>query len=538
MQPKPLTDNCYNKSLLIDCQLWRTLIVDMGHSHNDTDSVLEILDPGGCADRPVAPGNSAEYPISIRNGTQDSHDIEVTVANPIDWVQVSPARVTLGPGSEALTTLRVAIPFNAQVAAGEHQITLELHDFEGTCFGQLVSSVNVQAVYRLEMSVAVRDPLIHRDVVEGFILHCTLVNRGNIECAVETHEGGGGIIIIDAPAVRVPMGGKVSFDIEARWTSDTLQAYPATVGVRAVSPQGEARAEVAWEDIVKCLGPYIPPLRQEEEFPDILPWRANRMHTEDLTGKDSEAQETSAVTAIQRPGAPSGTTSTNIPSTSALRPHAPIRVQINGPSPFKSAYGRRINPWWPPVERLGSRRRIKAVPFAVALIGIAVVVGIIYDAGDKTTRMTPMLSLARLFPVSLQNQPYRLRSVIAIKQPSDRVPKPPRTVLRLRYLAGLPSAQSGSQSPRARAHVATPKGSVWQGPVLHVSAGNIKVYSTADKTERSFIIMPGFNNVYTGDGTHASSMSDVRVGAVVRVYYSYTFGIRHSNAIFIIRRPK
>jgi len=68
---------------------------------------------------------------------------------------------------------------------------------------------------------------------------------------------------------------------------------------------------------------------------------------------------------------------------------------------------------------------------------------------------------------------------------------------------------------------------------MHVSGDNIKVYSTADKAERSFIVLPGFKNVYTSDGTR-SSMSDVRAGSVVRLFYSYTFGVRHPNAIFII----
>lgn len=516
----------------------------MGSSNNDTDSVLEILDAGSCADWLVAPGKPAEYPISIRNGTQDSHDIEVSVADPIDWIKVSPARVALVPGSETLTTLVVAIPVDAHVAAGEHHITLELHDFEGTSFGQLVSSVNVQPIFRLEMSVAIRDPLVHREVVEGFIWHCTLVNRGNIECAVEMRADSGGCIVLHAPAVRVPMGGEVSFDIEARWTSDTLRRYPATVCVRAVSSLGEARADVAWDDIVKCLGPYIPPLRLEEEFPDILPRHSNSMHIEDHAGPTS--REPSSEAAIHS-GVPEWTTSTNTHGTSTSLPHAPIRVQINGPSPFKSAYGRRINPWWPPVERLGAKERIKAAPFVVALIAIAAAIGLHDESGRSITKETPMISMASLFPPSLHRQ-RRLqpRSIVAIRPPRGGVPKPARTVSHPSDLPRLPSVPpNGShvafsaQSPKAqRPHVVTPKGSVWQGPVLHVSASNIKVYSPADKTERSFIVLPGFKNVYTNNGMRVSSMSDVRVGAVVRVFYSYVFGVRHPNAIFIVHSAK
>ncbi len=509
----------------------------MKPSNNDTDSVLEIIDAGSVADWLVAPGNPSEYPISIRNGTQDSHDIEVTVADAIDWVKVSPARLALVPGSETLTTLKVSIPSDAHVAAGQHHITLELHDFEGTCFGQLVSSVNVQPVYRLEMSVAVREPLVHRDVVEGFILHCTLANRGNTECSVETRGDGNGCVVLHAPSVRVPMGGEVSFDIEARWTSDTLQAHPATIGVRAVSPRGEARAEVAWDDIVKCLGPYIPPLRQEEEFPDILPWRSSRMRAEDQAGQEPQAHEPSPDAAIQYLEEPAATTSTVASREPAARPHSPIRVQINGPSPFRSAYGRRINPWWPPVEWLGARWRIKAIPFAIALVTLAVAVGIARDVADHNTApLTPLKSLASLLPDSLKRQYDRQhRSIVAIS-PSESAHKSAPTASHVSYLPDLLSAQSVDQSVRGRQpQVATPKGSVWQGPVVHVSAGNIKVHGTAAKTERSFIVMPGFKNVYRDHGAQGSSLSDVRVGAIVRVYYSYTFGIRHPNAIFIIR---
>jgi len=79
-----------------------------------------------------------------------------------------------------------------------------------------------------------------------------------------------------------------------------------------------------------------------------------------------------------------------------------------------------------------------------------------------------------------------------------------------------------------------PKGAAWEGPVVHISASNIKVYGFKEHATRSFIVSPGFKSVFSADGTVSYPMSYVQPGAVVRVFYSYVLGFRHPNAIFVI----
>lgn len=87
--------------------------------------------------------------------------------------------------------------------------------------------------------------------------------------------------------------------------------------------------------------------------------------------------------------------------------------------------------------------------------------------------------------------------------------------------------------PRSR-HV-LPKGATWEGPVVHISSTNIKVYSLKEHAARSFIVSPSFKSVFSADGAVPYPMSYVQPGAIVRVFYSYVLGVRHPNAIFIIR---
>ncbi len=340
------------------------------------------------------------------------------------------------------------------------------------------------------------------------------------------------------------MGGEVAFDIEARWTSHALRSYPCAIGVRAVSPQGETRAEVGWGEIVKCLGPYIPPLRQEEEFPEIIPWRAQRALDGNPANQTLRSAELPSDSAMVNASASTPTASTDTSAASAPTQHTPIRVQINGPSPFRSSFGRRINPWWPPIEQVGSKRRVKPAPFAIALM-LAALAGLLSNLTiPARNHPVPAIGFASLLRVPPQGKNGgRPRSIVAVRRQPQAGHGQPHLTSHQAYLPSLPAAQSAAQAPHSRGahvasapHVGTPKGSVWQGPVVHVSAGNVKVYSTADRSVRSFIVTPGFKGVYTGDGAHAASMSDVRVGSVVRVYYSYTFGIRHPNAIFVLHR--
>ena len=124
--------------------------------------------------------------------------------------------------------------------------------------------------YRLDMSIRVRGPLLRRSLVEGFVLHCKIVNRGNTECAVQPQSDDDSCIILTSPTVRIPVRGEVSFDIEARWQSNPMRSYPAAVKVRTRYPHGEVVAEMPWDDVVASLGSLIPPLQEDEGFPKII----------------------------------------------------------------------------------------------------------------------------------------------------------------------------------------------------------------------------------------------------------------------------
>jgi hypothetical protein len=95
-------------------------------------------------------------------------------------------------------------------------------------------------------------------------------------------------------------------------------------------------------------------------------------------------------------------------------------------------------------------------------------------------------------------------------------------------------AAPNSEPVSAAKHV---KGVVWQGDVVHVSADNIKIADPSGNV-RSFIVSQGFKSVFSADGTAALSMNAVRPGTEVRVFYSYVFGFRHPNAIFVLREPQ
>ncbi len=333
---------------------------------HEQDAVLEILQAGNNSEWHVLPEKPAEYPIVIRNGTSESHDIEISVVDPADWATVTPSRLELRPGREATTQLVFAAGVETNAPAGESRLTLELHDFEGTCLGQLVASVYIVAYYRLDMSIRVRGPLLRRSIAEGFVLNCKVVNRGNAECAVQPRSEDDSCIALTSPTVRIPARGEVSFDIEARWRSNPMQAYPSAVKVRARYPHGEVVAEVPWDDVVASLGSMVPPLQEDEGFPKIMRLElvTQRDTTlEPMTAKSDDLERGLAPEAHLDPAprSASGSQSETSPT--------PMRVQITPPGGMKYTYGRRVHPWWPPAERFGGRWRVKALPIvALALI--------------------------------------------------------------------------------------------------------------------------------------------------------------------------
>lgn len=520
----------------------------MENQELQSDPVLEILDAGKRAEWHVTPGERIEYPIHIRNGTVDTHDIEISIADALEWASLSPARITLGPGQEATAALVLTVPADTHVSAGMHTVVLMLHDFEGTSFGQLVGSVNVSPRYQIDMTLTVRSPLLRREIAEGFLLRCVLVNRGNVECVVQPQGDQSSGLSFQSPTVRVPVGGNVSFDIEVRW-QDPMREYPASIVVNAKYPEGEAIASVPWDDVVSNLGSLVPPLLEDEDFPNILAWQATDAKVASGPGSTADRTAGEMVAGVDPP---------ELEPEPSLTPASPVHLQISGP--VKYTYGRRINPWWPPAERFGGRWRVKALPlgFLALVIGLGIFftsyrgsisemsaghLGLIKHTAPRAVA-PKRTALARTPHVASRStashgivsplrrstpRPTKLVTSSAHRNSVVAQATPLRAALNETHPIVLPGATA--RKPQI------PKGDVWEGTVIHISAGNVKVYSPGAKSARSFIVSQNFKSVFSPDGVTSYPMNDIRPGMTVRVFYSYVFGVRHPNAIFILRRP-
>ena len=227
-------------------------------------------------------------------------------------------------------------------------------------------------------------------------------------------------------------------------------------------------------------------------------------------------------------------------------------VQIAPLRPMKYTYGMRVNPWWPPAERFGGRWRFKPLPIAAVALAISLVAMARFGAFDsaRSIALNPDISIHTLFnerhevsqtrhsavPTKLdksQRSKHALRRpVVASGTSSENVPPQPQRSGGVSRGEALPAVAMEPAQAKKEA-----KGEVWEGDVVHVSAGNIKVIDSADDV-RSFIVSQDFKSVFSADGTAARNMSDVVPGTQVRVFYSYVFGFRHPNAIFILSGPK
>ncbi len=481
----------------------------MGARKNDSERIIEILDAATNAVWSVTPGARAQYPISIRNGTSETHDVEVSIADPIDWATLAPSRLTLKPGSEATISLVLDVPRH-QPAAGKHSITIDLRDFEGTCFGQLAGCVEVRPYYQLELTLSPRGPLIRRDLVEGFTLHCVLANRGNAQTDAQFMADGGPHLTFTFPTISVPIGGEVAFDIEAHWDPVVVKSYPDVVRVQAQYPQGEATADVAWDEIADSLGPFKPPLYGEEDFPKIVELRQESDKAARL------APNSSALSS--QPNSPR-------PQEASIHPDQPLRVQILGAPDRLTLTKRHLSAWW-------------LLPVAIAVVGF-VIAGMHKNSQDVITPYVLIAAGSSHHAPAVKPVMERRASVARNAKSS------PRTASANHRGPGLVSngvygvANQVEWDPRPgtalQAPAMAPKGTLWEGSVVHVSATNIKVYSPEANATRSFVMTGDFKNVFSADGSRTYPLSYLQPGSVVRVFYSYTFGIRHPNAIFVER---
>jgi hypothetical protein len=102
-----------------------------------------------------------------------------------------------------------------------------------------------------------------------------------------------------------------------------------------------------------------------------------------------------------------------------------------------------------------------------------------------------------------------------------------RTILTLVAVAGLTSLLA----PLPAAAV----NKIWTGYVVHVSTDNIKVINSEGTQTLSFLILPKFDQVFSGDGKTTYQMNQVKRNMLVKVYFDQNLiGSRHADKIYVI----
>jgi hypothetical protein len=75
----------------------------------------------------------------------------------------------------------------------------------------------------------------------------------------------------------------------------------------------------------------------------------------------------------------------------------------------------------------------------------------------------------------------------------------------------------------------------FDGEVSHVSSNNIKVINPKTHESLSFLLVPHFKQVFSGDGKTTAQMASLHEGQYVKVYYDQKFlGQRHADRIYIL----
>jgi hypothetical protein len=85
------------------------------------------------------------------------------------------------------------------------------------------------------------------------------------------------------------------------------------------------------------------------------------------------------------------------------------------------------------------------------------------------------------------------------------------------------------------APVASQAASTFYGITIHVSTNNIKVQDPRTKQTLSFLIVPKFKDVFSGDGKTTYQMSAIKPGRYVGIIYDQkALGQRHADQIYLL----
>ena len=341
---------------------------------SNSASLFEFVEPDGTKRWVATPGKQTTFPLSIRNETAEGHDIAVLVEDPANWAWAEPQRVNLDPGHSATVSIVFAPHKETTIAAGVHQAAIRLRDLEGVIFAECIRPFEVEERQELAMTLTLRGPLMSFGMAEGFVLHCTLANRGNIDVKVTPSGDPHPTLTFSERTVSVPFQGEVAFDIEVRWNAARRNNHPEVVTLRAPYKDGQASASIEWQLIAEALEPFMPiysTVEEEDEFlslswlpqpdEDVLDRRIPQLGPVDPNAEPAEGEATPALVGP--------------PAQSATQPDAP-QAQLASPPPHPLLAARRglptkrINPWWPILQKIGGRWRVKPLPIMMLIIAM------------------------------------------------------------------------------------------------------------------------------------------------------------------------
>ncbi len=343
---------------------------------NDSGSLFEFIEPDGAGRWVATPGKQTMFPLSIRNETAEGHEVAVLVEDPTNWAWADPQRVSLDPGNSATVSIVFSPNRETTIAAGVHQAAIRLRDLEGVIFAECIRPFEVEERQELAMTVSLRGPLMSFGMAEGFVLHCTLANRGNVDVTAKPAGDPHPTLTFSERAVSVPFQGEVAFDIEVRWNAARRNNHPDIVTLRAPYSGGEAKATIEWRYIAEALEPFMPIYsnpEEEDEFlslswlpqpgEDVLDRRLPQLPGHDLGEPALPGDGTGSAVPVGAEGAASEAASPLLQPPPLSPALIAARRGVVGPS-------KRISPWWPVVQLIGGRWRVKPLPILMLIIAV------------------------------------------------------------------------------------------------------------------------------------------------------------------------
>lgn len=354
---------------------WRDRGRDESIGLSNSTSLFEFDEPGGEKRWVATPGKQTTFPLTISNETAEGQEVAVLVEDPPNWAWAEPHRLSLDPGDCTTVSIIFAPQRESMVAAGTHHAAIRLRDLEGVIFAECIKPFEVEERQDLAMTVSLRGPLMSFGMAEGFVLHCTLANRGNVDVAVTPVGEPHPTLTFSKRTVSVPFQGEVAFDIEVRWNAGRRNDHPETVTLRAPYRDGATSASIPWQQVADALEPFMPIYSGAEEDDELLSLSWLPQPGEDLLERKlpSFVPEEPLADAAAAPAAAQGYCAPPAAEQSEAVAAAGAGVPPQAVVPSRRsvmAPAKRVSPWWPVVQQLGGKWRVKPLPILMLIIGI------------------------------------------------------------------------------------------------------------------------------------------------------------------------